>query len=337
MFLIHKLHCNFEKKQKETTIFNYLVFLLFCFSWIFFSITPFYQKRFQDPISPFLEKHVPFVTIKPEGQLGNQLFQMATTIALALENKAEYFLPEKCLEIEKQNLAKNMEEVFFRLPVKRIHKYLIRHKHKERVFAPFSPIAFKPNMRLSGFYESEKHFIKHKEKILKLFAPSEKILSYLEGKYGFLLKHPKTVALHVRTFYKDFLLEGPSIYKNFPAPDLLYYQKAADLFEKDSLFIIFSDSIPWCKKNLNLPGKKLLFIENEEAHHDLYLMSLCKSVITSPSTFSWWGAYLNPYKKKKVIARSPWFLSRKRLDSDIILKDWIVIEGNPSPPIPSFP
>ncbi len=316
-------------------VLNFFFLLCSCI-WCFFSLTPLYQKHYQNPITPFLEKQTPFVTTKFEGQLGNQLFQAAAVVALALENKAEYVFPVKSLKREKHNIAKNMRQIFFRLPTKKIHKYLIRHRHKEKVFAPFSPIDFKPNMRLCGFYESEKHFKKHKEVIQKLFAPSKEILSYLQKKYPFLLDHPKTVALHVRTFYRDFLLEGPSLYESFPAPDVLYYQKATDLFDKDSLFVVFSDCIPWCKKNLKLPGKNLLFIENEEAHHDLYLMSLCKHVITSPSTFSWWGAYLNPHKEKKVVARSPWFLSKKRLDSDIILPDWIVIEGDPSTPIPSF-
>lgn len=38
--------------------------------------------------------------------------------------------------------------------------------------------------------------------------------------------------------------------------------------------------------------KNVTFIERQQAHEDLYLMSMCKHQIMANSTFSWWAAYL---------------------------------------------
>ncbi|MDE6183849.1 MAG: alpha-1,2-fucosyltransferase, partial [Lachnospiraceae bacterium] len=40
---------------------------------------------------------------------------------------------------------------------------------------------------------------------------------------------------------------------------------------------------------------------------DMLLMSSCRHYILANSSFSWWGAYLNPSKEKLVIVPSVWF------------------------------
>ena len=55
-------------------------------------------------------------------------------------------------------------------------------------------------------------------------------------------------------------------------------------------------------------------------------MSFCKNNIIANSSFSWWGAYLNMYVDKKVIAPLNWFGgSSIRSTSDIIPSSWIKI------------
>ena len=52
-------------------------------------------------------------------------------------------------------------------------------------------------------------------------------------------------------------------------------------------------------------------------------MSCCNHNIISNSSFSWWAAYLNPYKEKIVIAPSNW--SGVYEVKDLYLKGWKVI------------
>ena len=61
-------------------------------------------------------------------------------------------------------------------------------------------------------------------------------------------------------------------------------------------FLLISDDIGWCKKNLN-KYKNLIYSENNDLI-DFCLLTLCDNVVVSPSTFSWWASYLNTTAKE---------------------------------------
>ena len=70
----------------------------------------------------------------------------------------------------------------------------------------------------------------------------------------------------------------------------------------------------------------MIFVEGNDDIEDLWLMSLCSHNIIANSSFSWWGAWLNENKNKKVIAPNKWFGENTGLnDSDIIPEKWIKI------------
>ncbi len=105
-----------------------------------------------------------------------------------------------------------------------------------------------------------------------------------------------------------------------------YFEKAIACFPKDVLFIVFSNQIDRCKKELAHIKRTLYFVEGEDYIHDFYLMSLCKHNIICNSSFSWWAAYLNPHPNKKIIAPHPWFTSTCYSNSkDLIPPEWTVI------------
>jgi len=80
-------------------------------------------------------------------------------------------------------------------------------------------------------------------------------------------------------------------------------------------FFVFSDDISWCREALPpvLAGAQfsafglqtsLFFVDNNDEsrpHEDLRLMSSCSHHIVANSSFSWWGAWLNPDKGKIVV------------------------------------
>jgi hypothetical protein len=89
-------------------------------------------------------------------------------------------------------------------------------------------------------------------------------------------------------------------------------------------FFVFSDDIDWVKTNIPVP--QATYIEGNmgvDAYIDMQLMSLCRHHIIANSSFSWWGAWLNPDPEKIVIAPSEWFIGRSR--PDVVPDNWTKI------------
>jgi hypothetical protein len=90
-----------------------------------------------------------------------------------------------------------------------------------------------------------------------------------------------------------------------------YYQQAWNaMLEqfKDADFFIFCDDIEFARANLPQTGKRTFVSHNNEltAYQDLRIMASCQHHIIANSSFSWWGAWLNPNASKVVIAPKYW-------------------------------
>ena len=109
--------------------------------------------------------------------------------------------------------------------------------------------------------------------------------------------------------------------------ELDYYKKAMDFFcEKnpETVFYVFSDDKEWIQKafrEYNAVVVEKDFFSDYEDWYDMYLMSQCNHNIIANSSFSWWGAWLNQNKNKKVISPGKWFNGEKT--SDIWCPEWI--------------
>jgi hypothetical protein len=54
-------------------------------------------------------------------------------------------------------------------------------------------------------------------------------------------------------------------------------------------------------------------------------MSLCEHNIIANSSFSWWGAWLNKNKDKRVFAPQKWMVNTKYTYPDLIPEGWNLI------------
>ena len=89
-------------------------------------------------------------------------------------------------------------------------------------------------------------------------------------------------------------------------------------------FFVFSNDF----KNLKniFIGDEYYFVDQNiklEPIYDFYLMTLCKHFIVSPSTFSWWSAWLSR-NENKICISPPKNMSMSS-NRDIIPDDWISI------------
>lgn len=248
------------------------------------------------------------------GQMGNQMFEVAAASALAWDHDGDAYFPQ-------MNPADpHYKHVFFRCCIEKppIAPLL---RWKEPSFA-YHPIPFLPNLQLDGYFQSEKYFRHHRERILELFAPLESDLQYIQNKYGKLLEHPVTVGVQLRR------------YNDYPPSDTRYIQygkdyfmQAMELFPEEALFLVSTNSISFAKQCL--PEKdNVVFLQHEADYIDLFILSLCRHNIISNSSFGWWGGWLNRNPEKMIICPKIWVNPNWNLPTqDVCPEDWIKLEA----------
>ena len=179
---------------------------------------------------------------------------------------------------------------------------------------------------LSGYWQSEKYFLPIADQIRQTFT-----LNIPEADVNFnVLKRIQSVnaiSIHVR---RGDMIKNPDVAHVHGSCNLDYYQRAMKLIEKsvnEPVYFIFSDDTDWCKENLKSMHPLEFITGNEEdrAFWDIQLMRNCKHHITANSSFSWWGAWLNPSASKKVISPLRWFADDSKDTSDLIPADWMRI------------
>lgn len=220
------------------------------------------------------------------GRLGNQLFQIASTIGIATKNNQPYCFPEWKYQKHFNNP----------LPM----GYLENAKeYTEPDFTFYDVELAKGNWDLVGYFQSWKYFDHYQDLVRHYFKfPTEK----KEG-----------VAVHVRR--GDFL-ERAAYHTNL---NLSYYTKAMNEFNGGH-FTIFSDDIDWCKESII--GSNISYYPTGDDIHDLKAMSEFSGFIIANSSYSWWAAWLSG--SDKVIAPKNWFevpINTK----DLYLPNWTII------------
>jgi Glycosyl transferase family 11 len=93
-------------------------------------------------------------------------------------------------------------------------------------------------------------------------------------------------------------------------------------------FFIFSDDIRLVKEYLPRSIRAVFVDHNDDfsAHEDMRLMSSCHHHIIANSTFSWWGAWLNPRSDKMVIAPRQWDVTQDSYYPDLLPPSWTLTD-----------
>ncbi len=82
----------------------------------------------------------------------------------------------------------------------------------------------------------------------------------------------------------------------------------------------------WVKGNLkmDMPHQYIDHNKGAESYNDMRLMSLCRHHIIANSSFSWWGAWLNPNPDKIVVAPRRWFANDTNV-ADLFPAAWVIL------------
>lgn len=274
------------------------------------------------------------------GGLGNQLFQFAFAYALQKQNPAELKLdasqyihfPDRKFELSHFglcHLASDREiRAFF--PQNWFEKNFRKGKYKilkEKYFHYDSEIVQNypnENLYLDGYWQSYRYWERYETEIRQIFtfqnALQEKNALFYEK-----IHETESVALHIRR--GDYVQKTSVVQHYYQCPMTYYEQAIREISQKleKPHFFIFSDDIEWCKANVTLDFPHI-YIDSGNNLIDLQLMSACKHQIIANSSFSWWGAWLNPNPQKILIAPPKWFNDEKIQITDLFPTHTIKIQ-----------
>lgn len=242
------------------------------------------------------------------GRLGNQMFQVAATLAVADKLKTEARFPggsqvESVFELKdcNFNISENPKFGYF-----------------EKSF-DFDPSIFSvpDSCNIHGYFQTEKYFKHCEELILKNFEFKESISNEADLKIKDVTD--PICSVHVRR--GDYL--SLSDIHQFPGID--YYEKSMNRIReisKDIRFLVFSDDIEWCMNQEIFNNCQ--FVTEKTDYIELCLMTKCNFHIIANSSFSWWGSRLS--KTSLTIAPARWFGHKGPKNwSDIYCEKWEII------------
>lgn len=232
-----------------------------------------------------------------KGGLGNNLFQLSTAISYGLNFEKKIYVDYRDINHGHKNINSYISNIFRNIRFDTLVDSFNIYNEKNFKYSEIPH--FDKNIKLVGYFQSEKYFKKHRNNLLNLFSISKDLKDKLYDLYGYyLINNP--ISIHIRR--GDYL----KLQQFHPVLPLSYYQQAIEYFGSDNYFMIFSDDINWCKENFDFLKNKI-FVESLEDYEEIYLISSCNHNINANSSFSWWGSWLNTNEHKKVIFPSLWF------------------------------
>lgn len=280
------------------------------------------------------------ITCNLMGGLGNQLFQIFTTINYSfISNNPFKFLNIKTLGSEATIIRYTYWDNFliklkpFLLENFNSKINILREKSFTYNDINLDQITNK-DICLFGYFQSYKYFSNNFDIICRLIDIN-KMKVQVKNKLDYSLIYQETISMHFRLGdYKKLQDHHPILpfeyYKNSlnyiinndkSIKNILYFYEDDDY--NDVKIII--DELE-TKQDFN----KLNFIRINSDLQDweqLLTMSNCKHNIIANSTFSWWGAYFNSYKNKIVCYPYKWFgPSVKHNTNDLFPESWIKID-----------
>lgn len=187
-------------------------------------------------------------------------------------------------------------------------------------------LQFSDSAYLDGYWQSARYFEGCEELIRSDFSLSPPLDRRLQQRRSSLgIGQGTTVSLHVR---RGDYASNPSANAVHGTLGEDYYRNAVEqligTIGNEFRLVVFSDDIAWARENLHFPLPTVhVEPENDCPQVDMHLMASCDHHIIANSTFSWWGAWLNPSLTKTVVAPARWFRSTSLCADDICPSGWL--------------
>jgi hypothetical protein len=301
------------------------------------------------------------ITCNLMGGLGNQLFQIFTTISLSMKTTNSFIFSDTYI-LDNGKRHTYWDTLLFRLKpfLRPFVNVFVKDNGTVNIFVKDN--GFDRNLTilkehgfeynniplhklmgadtcLHGYFQSYKYFDDTFPSIYRMLHIEEqkKSVALLLGDIEFGHKEfgNNTISLHFRLGdYKAL----PHVY---PILTMAYYEKAIELICKKTMnnkFTIFyfceDDDLMDVLQIVDLlkdQYKECNFIRcpiHLKDWEQVLLMSSCSHNVIANSTFSWWGAYLNRYKNKIVCYPDVWFQEAVGYNTkDLCPSDWFQVKN----------
>lgn len=279
---------------------------------------------------------MPIITCNLMGGLGNQLFEIFTTISYAIEYGQQFrFANIETIGFGNMTIRKTFWNSFLsRLKPFTMAEFpqmmLLKEKSFEYNKLPVNDFLHQ-NIIIYGYFQSYKYFEKYYRQICRIIDLEMMQINLLQ-KLDISNTLDNTVSMHFRI--GDYKLH-PTIH---PILNKDYYVKSLNLItEKQEIkTVLYFCEDPDINEVLETVSylteqfKEIEFVRGNNTLEDweqMLLMSCCHHNIIANSTFSWWGAYFNNWEDKMVCYPAKWFgPDLPHNTTDLFPENWHKIE-----------
>jgi len=273
------------------------------------------------------------------GGLGNQLFQIFTTIAHGMKTNYSQVMFPYSTELNVGVTRKTYWDTFL-IYLKKYTTYMDQiytnnvlmslPVYKENDFRYSEIPENKNDVLLYGYFQSYKYFDSYKNELFSLInlEKQQENMEYLHSQY--FGKNLHVISMHFRIgdykniqdfhpvipceYYRNALLHILSSRKNLLCR-VLYFCEEDDIDDVSTIINILTKEFP----NVD-------FVKADDVIDDwqqMLLMSCCNDNIIANSSFSWWGSYFNCKNNKIVCYPYKWFGPNLNHDTiDLYPNDW---------------
>ena len=270
------------------------------------------------------------VIVRLGNGLGNQLFTYAAAYSFAKKNNAELYVDDESgfykrykYELHNFNISAPIVEKSHKflgflgrakrkilIKVSKFNKgtkFLIEIKDGDKLSSYNSDqlnIDFDQSLYFEGYFQSEKYYKSNIENILKEFTFKSNVTNQ-NSSFVNDIKKNNSVSIHLRQdkfLVDEFHKNLDELNSEFVNNNILLIKKGIKYFDKkldNPKYFVWSNNFYGIKELFD--AKKFTLVnENlkKDPAFDLYLMSLCKHFILSPSSMHYWGAQLSNNKTK---------------------------------------
>ena len=240
--------------------------------------------------------------------LGNVLYQISTVYSICKKYNIQFntFYMNKYIEKLKEFELNHDKKIFRNLDLSiqeekiEIELYASdSHIYSEKLIQDILENKDKSILIKNSYLQSTKYYIEYEKEIQRLFEPDEEFKQIIKNKYPKIFDNNQSnICIQMRLNWGGGVKLNPQFILK-----AIEYLKNNNFIQNNINLWIFSDNIPKAKNILSsIKNYNIIFVnDNQYDYEDLWTMSFINNHIVCFSTFSWWGAFLNQNKDKKIV------------------------------------